>query len=159
VGLENTIQQGTFSMIQMNFIFNHLLLMSTSNTFMRLHNSSILIGQPIFWLDLTSGPKKVEQCHQTVLARAQLGMKLQCGFGGFPSMPYESDQLLAKLKSIVNYTHTLTSKVQLLASDHSQQQFAPVYLKYFVDSMKCWHIPSSLAPMKYNPLALVCHVL
>ena len=33
---------------------------STSNSFVQLCNSSIPIGQPIFWLDWTSGPKKMD---------------------------------------------------------------------------------------------------
>ena len=42
-----------------NFQIQFSTFISTSNTFMRLHNLSILIGQPIVWLDCTSWPKKV----------------------------------------------------------------------------------------------------
>ena len=53
--------------------------MSTINTFMRLHNLLILIGQLIFWLYCTSGFKNVGHCHQMVFAllvRIQLGTRL-----------------------------------------------------------------------------------
>ena len=67
--------------------------MSTFNEFMRLHNLLILIGQLIFWLDCTSGSKKVEHCHQAVFAllvRILLGM----------SYPY-----IWLLSSLLLYSH------------------------------------------------------
>ena len=51
-----------------------------SNSLVQLFYSLILIGQPIFWLDWTSRPKKLTNVVFALLAAAQLGMRLPWNF-------------------------------------------------------------------------------